>query len=159
MAKEKEPLKQSDIKLLHPLMGKIANAVIENLQKKGIDARVIETARTPERQQYLYDKGASKTLNSKHIKNEAFDIGIFDKEGKYVTDAESYLPVGNTLQELGVTNSIIWGGNWNMKDMGHIEGLNIKPIVSDFGKAFGEARKAGLKEFEYDGKKFTTELK
>ncbi len=139
--------------------GKIANCVIEKLQKKGNYARVIEKTRTPERPQYLYYKGTNKALNSKHIKNEAFDIGIFDKEGKYVTDAESYLPVGNTLQELGVTNSIIWGGNWNMKDMGHIEGLNIKPIVSDFCKAFGEARKAGLKEFEYDGKKFTTELK
>jgi hypothetical protein len=31
--------------------------------------------------------------------------------------------------------------------------------VSSFGKAFREARNAGLKEFEWNGKKYTTELK
>ena len=128
MANKKEPLKQSDIKLLHPLLGKIAQGVIDDLKKQDIDARIIETGRTPERQQWLFNRKKSKTLKSKHLGDNAraFDIGIFDEKGNYVTDSQAYVPIGKSLENIGVRKNVTWGGDWGW-DWGHIEKDDILP--------------------------------
>lgn len=43
---------------------------------KYYDITILETIRTPERQQMLFDTGKSKTLNSKHLKGLAVDCAI-----------------------------------------------------------------------------------
>ena len=76
---KKEPVKQSAPNLLHPLLKKVSTGLIKDLKAQGIDARLIETSRTQERQQYLFNKKASKTLKSKHLTGRAFDIGRRDQ--------------------------------------------------------------------------------
>ena len=77
------------------------------------DFAVIEGLRTKERQAYLVKKGASKTMNSKHLTGDAVDIApVID--GKISWDFEHYYPMAKAMAkaatELGV--KVRWGGAW-----------------------------------------------
>lgn len=77
------------------------------------DVTVLEGIRTVERQRELFNKGASQTMNSKHITGDAIDLAPYpidwnDKE-RFNELAKHML---NAASELGV--KIRWGGDWNM---------------------------------------------
>ena len=77
------------------------------------DFAVIEGLRTKERQAYLVKKGASKTMNSKHLTGHAVDIApVID--GKISWDFEHYYALAQAMAkaatELGV--KVRWGGAW-----------------------------------------------
>ena len=119
--------KIKDINMLHPVASKIATELQSELKKMGYDARIIETYRTQERQNYLYEQGRSKpggivtkTKDSVHTKKRAFDLGLFDKNGKYLQDASHYQNIGKALENIKARQSTVWGGDWGW-DYGHIE--------------------------------------
>ena len=77
------------------------------------DFAVIEGLRTKERQAYLVKKGASKTMNSKHLTGHAVDIAPI-VNGKISWDFEHYYALASAMAkaatELGV--KVRWGGAW-----------------------------------------------
>lgn len=105
---------------VHPDLVRVVNRAIELTQ---VDFGVIEGLRTLERQRELKAKGASKTLNSRHITGHAVDVMAYiGSEGRwdwplYPKIAKAFKQAAN---ELGVR--IVWGGDWRtLKDGPHFE--------------------------------------
>lgn len=106
----------------HPDLQRLANELI-----KHIDFTIIEGERSVEKQKSLVISGASKTMNSKHIKDpktgksHAFDIAIYPikwGDGSLPSDIKdrhrNYAFAGFVLgvaAQLGI--KLRWGGDWN----------------------------------------------
>jgi hypothetical protein len=99
----------------------------------GYEITLGEAYRT-ESQQYLYFEGyklmkigsdlklaqtrrKSRTMNSKHRKKLALDINLF-KNGKYLTDKESFKPLAEYWKSLHPKNTCGYFWNW---DLGHFQ--------------------------------------
>lgn len=70
--------------------------------------------RTVEEQKVLVATGKSKTMKSKHLTGDAFDIAVFDENGKLTWDFKYYKKVAAHIKKeadkLGI--KIVWGGDW-----------------------------------------------
>lgn len=94
------------------------------------DFTVIEGVRTKERQKELVRKGASKTMNSRHLMGQAVDIApVID--GAISWHIDDYYPLAEAMataaDELGVR--VRWGGSWSIIN-------NSKNHPSDWIKAY-----------------------
>jgi len=89
----------------------------------GVTFTVTEGVRTASRQRELVAKGASRTMNSRHLSGHAVDLAA--KVGNMVRwDWPLYGQLAGAMKnaalELGVT--ITWGGDWkSFKDGPHFE--------------------------------------
>lgn len=103
---------------VHPDLVRVAKRAIEITD---IDFTVLEGLRTLDRQRQLVAKGASKTLNSRHLTGHAVDLApVID--GKVSWDWPLYHKLAKAVKqaarELGVP--IEWGGDWkSFKDGPH----------------------------------------
>lgn len=74
---------------------------------------VTEGLRTLERQKLLVAKGASQTLDSRHLTGHAVDLAVM-VDGEVRWDWPLYRKLGDTMKaaakELSVP--IVWGGDW-----------------------------------------------
>lgn len=110
-----------NLKGVHPyLVGVVVNALKCNTT---VDFTVIEGLRTRERQQELFKKGTTKTLNSKHCNQQtgfghAVDLlpylsGVSSEE--IWNKKEAFKAVSDAMfksaKDLGI--KIRWGGDWN----------------------------------------------
>lgn len=108
------------LKGVHPDLVKIIHRAI---QITAIDFTVLEGLRTKERQKDLFAKGATKTMNSRHLTGHAVDIApVID--GAVSWDWPLYhrlaVAVKEAAKEVGVP--ITWGGDWRtFKDGPHWE--------------------------------------
>lgn len=104
---------------VHPdLIGVVELAI----QKTTVDFCVIEGLRSQERQAKLVKAGASKTLKSRHLTGHAVDLAAI-VDGDIRWDWPLYFKISEAMKaaakEEGV--SIVWGGDWKMKDGPHFE--------------------------------------
>lgn len=78
------------------------------------DFTVIEGLRTKRRQQLLVAKGASKTMNSRHITGHAVDIVSYPITTKKLNDKRSYLKLAKAMKQAAkdLNIPIEWGGDW-----------------------------------------------
>ncbi len=103
---------------LHPDLVKVVKRAI---QITDIDFTVLEGMRTVERQKELVKKGASKTMNSRHLTGHAVDLAPLH-DGKVSWDWPLYYRlekvVKKAAKDVGV--QIEWGGDWkSFKDGPH----------------------------------------
>lgn len=95
---------------VHPDLVKVIKRAIELTEQ---DFVVIEGLRTKERQRHLFSKGATRTMNSRHITGHAVDIAPL-VNGAASWDWKYYYPVRDAMKqaakELGI--KIEWGGDW-----------------------------------------------
>lgn len=88
-----------------------------------VDFVVTEGLRTQERQKELFDKGASQTMNSRHLTGHAVDLAAkIGNEVRWDWPLYDKLAVAmkRAADELGVM--IVWGGDWKtLKDGPHFE--------------------------------------
>ena len=111
---------KNNLKGVHPDLVKVVEKAITLTE---IDFRVTEGLRSKTRQIELVNKGASKTLNSRHITGHAVDVvaliggsvrwgwPLYDKIAKAFKQASKELNI-----------PIIWGGDWKaFKDGPHFE--------------------------------------
>lgn len=112
---------------VHPDLVKVVKRAI---QISRMDFTVIEGVRTKERQRELVRKGASKTMNSRHITGHAVDI-VPVKDGVISWRIDDYYPLAEAMataaDELGVR--VRWGGAWSIIN-------NRKNHPSDWIKAY-----------------------
>jgi len=105
-SRSKRRLRGVDIKLVNVL-----NEVV-----KHYDITILEGLRSKTKQRELVAKGASKTMNSKHLEGKAVDIAPYPiPEWKHTS--EFIFMAGRVMQEadrLGV--NVRWGGDWNRND-------------------------------------------
>lgn len=112
---------------LHPDLQPIYKQWFDQCIAAGLNIRPIFTYRTPEEQDALYAQGRTKPgkrvtnlkgLASKHCFTlpdgtpaaKAFDFGIFEPNGDYVSygDDHRYTQAG----EIGESLGLVWGGRW-----------------------------------------------
>ena len=103
---------------VHPDIVAVINLAI---QRTPIDFTVLEGLRTLDRQKNLVSKGASKTMNSRHLTGHAIDIAPL-LNGEVSWDWPLYHQLAPVIKaaadELGV--DLEWGGDWRtFKDGPH----------------------------------------
>jgi peptidoglycan L-alanyl-D-glutamate endopeptidase CwlK len=93
---------------VHPDLVAVVKRAIQITE---VDMVVIEGVRSRERQKQLVAKGASKTLNSRHITGHAVDIAPWPIDWD---DLERFEIMADAMKqaadELGV--DVEWGGDW-----------------------------------------------
>lgn len=116
-------LSQRSLDRLEGLHPDLVAVVKEAITITEVDFGVAEGMRTLQRQQKLFDSGASQTMNSRHLTGHAVDLvayigsevrwdwPLYDK----ISDA-----MKNTAFDMGV--GLSWGGHWaSFKDGPHFE--------------------------------------
>lgn len=114
------PKDREKLKGVHQDLVKVIEAAA---QKTPIDFCVLEGLRSKERQATLVAKGASKTMNSRHLTGHAVDIAPLI-EGQVRWDWPLYHKIAPVVlgcaDELGV--EVTWGGSWkSFPDGPHFE--------------------------------------
>ena len=128
-----------DINQLHPKVKELAEKLLQEAKKQGLNVKIIDTYRSPERQDYLYAQGRTRPgkivtnatgrdMTSYHNWRLAFDC-IQNKKG-----AEYDSAFLNKLGKIGQSIGLEWGGGWSgFKDAPHFQytfGLSIKDLKS-----------------------------
>lgn len=118
MAYTLNPKSISKLVGVHPDLVKVVKRAI---QITDIDFTVIEGMRTVARQKQLVAKGASKTMNSRHLTGHAVDV-VPMQDGKISWDWPLYYKLAKVMKkaakDVGVT--LEWGGDWkSFKDGPH----------------------------------------
>ena len=96
------------------------------------DFGVIEGVRTIESQRELVAKGASQTMNSKHLEGRAVDLMAYIGT-RASWELNLYDDIADAMkmaaQQLGV--AITWGGAWTVKDIRMWEG-HMQPAMNSY---------------------------
>ena len=96
------------------------------LREWGFDPRLNEGRRSPERQAQLYPEGKSKTLHSKHLTGDAWDI-VDHLLGWDCTD-EFKRAVGRAARIVGAVSGIQWKSFGSFGDFAHSQWANGKIV-------------------------------
>ena len=113
------------LKGVHPDLVRVVKRAIEITE---VDFAVLEGMRTLERQRELFNKGASKTMNSRHLTGHAVDLGAW-VDGTISWDWPHYHKIADAMKKAAkqitvesdtvsgvplVKNvAISWGGDWD----------------------------------------------
>ena len=111
---------KNNLKGVHPDLVKVVERAIS---LSTIDFRVIEGIRSKQRQIELVNKGASKTLNSRHITGHAIDV-VALIGGDVRWDWPLYDKIAKAFKQSAkeLNIPIVWGGDWKtFKDGPHFE--------------------------------------
>lgn len=88
------------------------------LELSTVDFAVIDGLRTREEQRDLVNRGASQTMNSRHLTGHAIDVAPY-VDGAISWDWDDYYPMADAFiqsaKELDVR--VRWGGNWRVYDV------------------------------------------
>lgn len=108
------------LKGVHPDLVAVVKRAIEITD---VDFTVLEGMRTLKRQEELVAKGASKTINSRHLTGHAVDLGAW-VDGTVRWDWPLYYKIADAMlqaaKELDV--KVEWGGHWStFKDGPHFQ--------------------------------------
>ncbi len=101
----------------------LAAIVRRALQLSTIDFAVLEGRRTLERQKLLYQSGATRTLNSRHLSGHAVDLGAW-VGGSIRWDWPLYENINQAMQLAAAEQNVPveWGGDWqSFKDGPHFQ--------------------------------------
>ena len=104
---------------VHPDLVKVMRRAITMTP---LDFTVLEGRRTIERQRALVARGASKTMNSRHLTGHAVDIAPLDEDGDVSWDWPLYHQLAPIVKEAARLEGvpIEWGGDWrSFKDGPH----------------------------------------
>ena len=115
-----------------------------------VDFGVIEGVRTLEKQKELVAAGASKTMNSKHLKGLAVDLMAY-VGGRGCWELKVYDDIADAMNqgaiEYGVP--IVWGASWHIRNIADWEGT-MEEAMNDY---IDTRRKEGKRPF-IDGPHF-----
>ena len=114
-------LSQKSLRRLEGVNPALVQVVKRAIQITPIDFIVVEGLRSKERQAYLVEKGASKTMNSRHLTGDAVDLAPI-VNNKVSWDWKDFYPLAEAVKEAAkqVKVEVEWGGDWTtFKDGPH----------------------------------------
>ncbi len=104
----------SDVNLLEPITRQLVQAILADAQTLGVTLMVFETYRSQERQQQLFDQGATQLRRvGVHHYGLACDLV------KAVNGEPSWKGDFSFLGQLALAHRLIWGGNWGNPNVPH----------------------------------------
>jgi peptidoglycan LD-endopeptidase CwlK len=115
-----------------------------------IDFGVICGLRTMEEQRVLVDKGASKTMRSKHLEGKAVDLMAYiGSRGSW--ELNLYDDIADAMQEAAVETGAVlrWGAAWHINDIRDWDGT-----MEDAMNAYVDLRRSEGKRPFIDGPHF-----
>jgi len=88
-----------------------------------VDFGVIEGVRTLEKQKELVAAGASKTMNSKHLKGLAVDLMAY-VGGRGCWELKVYDDIADAMKQGAIEHGvpIVWGASWHVRNIADWEG-------------------------------------
>lgn len=88
------------------------------IKRTEIDFAVTEGVRTLERQKILFEKGATKTLDSKHLTGRAVDLVAY-LDGRISWEVSLYDEIAAAMRSaaIDVGQPLRWGGSWTIWDI------------------------------------------
>lgn len=124
---------ENKLKKLHPDMVRVVRRAQKLVKDKDFGAIITCTVRTVAEQKILVKKGASKTMNSRHIPGKdgyakAIDFAV-TLNGKVRWDWPLYARLADVMKQAAKLEKIpiVWGGDWkSFKDGPHFELSKIK---------------------------------
>lgn len=138
----------NDISLLNPKFRDLINKLISNMKKRGYTPFVYETWRSKARQVYVFEQGASKTIDAgthgqgmavdfidgrPHPDRKGLKVGwgsyekSYRKKGQKVTEGDKQATIMakdffDALGEEATALGLEWGGSWrNFVDKPHVQ--------------------------------------
>jgi D-alanyl-D-alanine carboxypeptidase len=104
----------NDIMLLEPITRQLVLAIIADAIAQGVKLMVFETYRSQERQQLLFNQGATKlrTVGVHHY-------GLACDIVKDINGSPSWKGDFSLLGQLAHHHGLIWGGDWGTPTMHH----------------------------------------
>ena len=104
-------LGKTSLKRLQGVHPDLIAVVKRAIEITSVDFTVLEGLRSVERQRELFNKGASKTMASRHITGHAVDLAPWpidwDNLSRFKQVASA---VKEASEELGIP--VLWGGDW-----------------------------------------------
>ena len=110
-----------NLKGIHPDLRRVMDRA---LQESPLDFIVIEGLRSEARQREMVAKGASRTMNSRHITGHAVDLLPIGPNGRAAFDWPLYHQLAPAVKKAAEAEGvqIVWGGDWtSFKDGPHFE--------------------------------------
>lgn len=136
-----DPRSERHLYTVHPNLQIIARTMINRSKSGKYDLKIISGTRSYKEQDDLYSMGRTtegsiitnaKGGQSNHNFGLAFDIGLFDDRGRYLTNEGPYIEVREYSKDMDIE----WGGDWkSFKDFPHYQlktGKSISSIRRDF---------------------------
>jgi peptidoglycan L-alanyl-D-glutamate endopeptidase CwlK len=122
-------LSQKSLRRLEGVNPALVQVVRRAIQITPIDFIVVEGLRTKERQAYLVEKGASKTMNSRHLTGDAVDLAPI-VDNKVSWDWKHFYPLAEAVKQAAkeLRTEVRWGGTW--KKLSETEFANGKTELS-----------------------------
>lgn len=134
-----EPPRLNSLDELRVDMRVLVDRWLSDLAAQGIKLRILETRRTWERQEWLYQSGRGRpgrivtnlrgrSSKARHVANPGMATALdFAFPGpKPFDDDHPWVEVGEAWEALGG----VWGGRWKMRDLGHIQWDGVLPKSS-----------------------------
>lgn len=96
----------------------LVHVVYRAIELTTVDFAVIEGVRSIERQKELVAKGASQTMQSKHIEGRAVDLLAY-VDGRGSWELPLYDNIADAMKSAAIEHkvSIRWGAAWNIPDI------------------------------------------
>lgn len=110
---------------LDPKFRPLAVELLARLLEAKLPVLIVETRRTPAQHALNLAKGVSWTSHSKHLDGLAIDLVPYDvftlAPGGDKLQWDAAHPAWQTIGRIGKALGLRWGGEWQQKDMGHLE--------------------------------------
>ena len=102
--------RRNELESVHPDLVKLVERAIELTE---VDFSVIEGLRTLTRQKALHLRGATTTLNSRHLSGHAVDLAAF-VDGELSWDWDHYHKIAKAVKQAAkeLDVDVEWGGDW-----------------------------------------------
>ena len=126
-------LSKRSIKRLSGVDPKLVSVVKKAIKITKVDFGVVEGVRSLDRQKELYEKGASQTVNSKHLTGQAVDLVAFI-DNRISWELSFYDEIANAMRIIAArTNTKIrWGGAWHVEDIRKTKGKNMEQLIFNY---------------------------
>lgn len=116
-------LSQRSLDKLEGVDDRLVNVVKRAIELTDTDFGVICGLRTEEEQRALVEKGASKTMKSKHIEGRAVDLMAY-VGGRGCWELSVYDNIAEAVQQAASEQGVAirWGAAWNINDVREWDG-------------------------------------